>query len=84
MEKFRTPDTSLAAYLYQQKEKFLAVELENGRGFFVFERSGTLSQHILEFSDTSAAKQYYESYRLMLRLLNNEIKSNGNNGAGGR
>lgn len=76
MERFKTPDTSLAAYLYSTGEKYLAIELEDGRGFFIFENSPTLGQRVIEWGNGNASKQYYDSYRLMLRFLNDEKRNN--------
>lgn len=74
--RYRTSDTSLAAYLKSKGEKFLAVEVDDtGKGFFIFEGSETLDRLILDWDTVNPTYRYYQQYRLMLRLLNNEIKA---------
>jgi len=76
---FRTPDTSLAAYLLLQKEKYLAIEFEDGQGFFVFENTVTLQGHINRWNaGDNDLRRYYSQYRAVLRLLHSEEKAQKN------
>lgn len=74
--KFKTPDTSLAAHIYNQIKKVPTIEVnEFGRGFFIFERSKTLDKLILGWDEEHSDYRYYSSYKLMLDLLHSRIKA---------
>lgn len=77
--RFRTADTPLAAFLSYKKHELLGIELEDGRGFFVFKDSKALQDCCYEFHSSDYA-DYYRTYRTMLNLLNMEMRARNGRG----
>lgn len=75
--QFRTADTPLAAFLRYKQHELLSIELEDGRGFFVFEDTDRLRDDILEYQ-TAGFSSYYRHYRTLINMLNAEMKSRAN------
>ena len=74
---YQTSDTPLAAFLYYKKHELLGISFEDGRGFFLFPDTELLQQHIVEYRNSNF-HTYYRNYRILLNMLNAEMKSRAN------
>ena len=71
MEDYRTPNTALAAYLYQQGYKLLEVDDANSQNiFFVFENTNGLLDSVRLFETARVPEAlFYAAYKAMLKKI---------------